>query len=152
MKDNGTVAVRVALFHTHRHAHTLSCHLSAPFFVQYISSWRGKALLTRQASAFSCSVALAVRERDFFTSAHDRLKCFNFPLAWRKWLHKTFGVHRVSERRYTEPELVLHTLGWTLKESSEWDSSGRHLQGCCSAHMWHALFAAPYIHRTLANC
>lgn len=32
----------------------------------YISSWQSRAPLTHQASAFSCSVALAVNERDFF--------------------------------------------------------------------------------------
>lgn len=95
------------------YTHTPSRYLSAPSL--YISSWRGKALLTRQASAFSCSVALAVKEKDFFASLRDRIKCFNFPLAWRKWLHETFGVHRLSGNGYTEPEPVLQKLSWTLK-------------------------------------
>lgn len=53
--------------HSAVHTRTLSCHLSTPStsFPQYISSWWAKASLTCQASAFSCSLALTVRERFF---------------------------------------------------------------------------------------
>lgn len=71
--------------------HTFFCHLSAPFPVQYISSWWGKGIANMPSECFLLfSGSGRVIFFFFFASPCDRLKCFSFCLAYRKWLHKTF--------------------------------------------------------------
>lgn len=172
-KENGTVAVTLTLSarqkkitptqtpppNTHTglftHTHALPCHLSGPLSVQYISSWQGKALLTRQVSAFSCSVALAVKERDFFfffwplpvTGSSASI----FPLLGESDCTKpseSIGYRetaRQSQSRFCKDwaGLWMRIMRWLKWSKTSKPVQAGQLDGCGFVHMWQALFTAP---------